>query len=110
MEYRKLITDRFETHVNENFKAFCKRHGLEQNEKHLISFFVDQDLVPGAQVMRYTILNEFEKMAIKGPKQKSLIVNHLADRFSISERTVWSILKNTKMAGKKSATFSEPIQ
>lgn len=93
-EHRKYIMDRFQEHLKENFVRYCERHGIDQtDDNRLLSFLIDQDLIPATNIQRYTVLKEFEQLYPKQDKQKTLTVNILAHRFSISERTVWSILK-----------------
>lgn len=95
-EYRKYILDRFQDHLQQNFKNYCDRHGIDQSSQQLVTFLIDQDLMSLAHVQRYTILNEFEKLHPGQTYHKSHAVNTLANRFSLSERTVWNILKYLK--------------
>lgn len=92
--YRKHILDRFQEHLHRNFKNYCERHGIEPTEDQLITFLIDQNLISGTHIQRYTILKEFEKLYPEQDHHKTHTVNALADRFSLSQRTVWSILKN----------------
>lgn len=95
-EYRKHILDRFQEHLQQNYKNYCERHGIEQTDNQLITFLIDQDLMSLAHVQRYTVLKEFEKLYPEQTYRKTQAVSALANRFSISERTVWSILKYIK--------------
>lgn len=92
--YRKRIIDRFQDHLNQNFKNYCKRHGIERTDDQLITFLIDQNLISITHIQRYTVLREFEKLYPEQDYHKTQTVNVLADRFSISKRTVWSILKH----------------
>lgn len=96
--HRKYIMDRFQELLAENFVRYCERHGMDRtDDNRLLSFLIDQDLIPPTQIQRYTILKEFEQISLKEACQKTQAVNTLAHRFSISERTVWSILRFTKI-------------
>lgn len=92
-ENRKHILDRFLEYVEQNFSAYCERHGIPKTENQLVSFLIDLDLIPSVLIKRYAVLNEFERILPEQAGHKTLAVNTLADRFNISERTVWNILK-----------------
>lgn len=95
--HRKHIIDRFQELLYQHYEAYCERHGIDKaDDNRLVTFLIDQDLITATHIQRYTVLKEFEKIYPGQPHQKTQIVNTLADRFSISERTVWSILKHTK--------------
>lgn len=95
-EARKYILDKFQEHLRHSFEVFCNRHGIPNKEEHFITFLIDQNLIPVSQLQRFTVCKEFEEMRVEKGYAKSIIVNTLANRFSISERTVWAILKHTK--------------
>jgi hypothetical protein len=78
------------------------RHDLKKSEDHFITFLIDQNLILTSQLQRFTVWKEFEKMCAEEDYTKSVIVNTLANRFSLSERTVWTILKHTKSNNKPS--------
>ncbi len=103
MEIRKSILDRFQEHIDISYDNYCKMHGARKNEQGLITWLIDQELIPATLLHRYTLLKEFEELHLEKAIQKTAVVNVLAHRFNISERTVWSILKQanprTKHAG-----------
>jgi len=103
-EPRKYILDKFQQHLRQSFDVFCKRHDIKKTDDHFITFLIDQNLISTPQLQRFTVCKEFEKMSTEKEYAKSVIVDTLANRFSISERTVWSILRHTKSAGKPSET------
>ena len=95
-EPRKYILDKFQQHLSRSFEVFCKRHGIEKTDDHFITFLIDQNLITTPQLRRFTVCKEFEKMCLEKEYPKSIMVDTLANRFSISERTVWTILKHVK--------------
>ncbi len=97
---RKLLVDRFEAHLRDNFESYCERHGLSKTENQMLTFLIDQDLIPPALIQRYAVINEYRKLNEELEGHKTLTVSALAHRFNISERTVWSILKHVQ-PGKK---------
>lgn len=103
-EPRKYILDKFQQHLRQSYEVFCKRHGIKKTDDHFITFLIDQNLISTPHLQRFTVCKEFEEMCIEKGYSKSVIVDTLANRFGISERTVWTILKHTKSTGKPSET------
>ncbi len=97
---QKYILDRFQEHLRSSFEGFCARHELEPSEGQFISYLIDQGLIPRTNLQRFTVLREFEKINTTQDYPKSKLVGALANRFCISERTVWGILKDTKPSKK----------
>lgn len=96
-ELRKHLVDRFQEHLHEHFRLYCERHGLDSADKNLLlSFLIDQDLISPKAIQRYTVLHEYEVLLPELQGHKTETVGALAHRFSISERTVWNILKGRK--------------
>ena len=92
-ETSKFLLDRFQEHVHQRFEAYCQKHDFELTENGLITYLIDQELIPTIDLQRYTILREFEQLHIDRSFRKTQAVGMLAHRFHLSERTVWSILK-----------------
>ena len=95
-EARKYILDRFAEHLRSSFENFCTRHDIEQTHSLFVTFLIDQDLITLSHLQRYTVLREFEKISAEQHFPKTQVVDTLANRFRISKRTVWSILKCIK--------------
>ncbi len=92
---RKHLLDRFQEHLGERYQIWCERHGVRKSDDRLVTFLIDQDLIPSVQIKRYAVKSEFEKLSKEPCFNKTHIVNILAHRFNISERTVWNILKHS---------------
>ena len=92
---KKHLIDKFQEHLEAQYDEYCRRHDMAKNEHQLVGYLIDQMLIPPTQLQKYTILREFEKINNESncPKKKQA-VETLANRFSLSERTIWSILKN----------------
>jgi len=99
-ENRKLILDKFEEHVNTTFEFFCKRHQIKPNKEALLTYLIDQNLIPSITIKHYTVQHEFENLYQELEHQKTKTVIALSDKFNIPERTIWGILK--KMGTNKS--------
>lgn len=96
MEPKKYIMDKFQEHVQKSFESYCSRHGVDQNASHLVTYMIDQNLIALPYLQKYVVLQEYEQLKEQYPYSKTILVDTLAHRFSISVRTVWSILKNSK--------------
>lgn len=103
-EPKKYILDKFQEHLRHSFEVFCKRHGIKKTDDQFITFLIDQNLISTPHLQRFTVCKEYEKMCIEKSYTKSIIVDTLANRFSLSERTVWTILKHTKINNKPSVS------
>lgn len=95
-ENRKSILDKFQQHLFVNYQQFCQRHNVAPSEHALVDFLIDQDLIPPVLMKRYAVVHEFENLFPKYEHHKTNTVNVLADRFNISERSVWGMLKGSK--------------
>lgn len=96
---RKHLLDRFQEHLGERYQMWCERHDVQKSDNLLITFLIDQDLIPTTLIKRYAVLREFDKLSQEPDAHKTHTVNTLAHRFNISERTVWSILKHHNTEG-----------
>ncbi|HFA50772.1 MAG TPA: hypothetical protein ENJ95_17325 [Bacteroidetes bacterium] len=102
-ENRKHILDRFQEHLNLSYGTYCERHGIPESLPGLITFLIDQGLIPPVAVKRYAVLKEFEELYPAQGNHKTRTVNTLADKFNIPERTIWGILKYREQKGKGKA-------
>ena len=93
MENRKHIMDKFQEHLYASYISYCELHDISSSIPGFITFLIDHDLIPSTQIKRYTILKEFKTLFPKKQNHKTKTVHELAHRFNISERAVWSILK-----------------
>jgi len=94
---RKQLLDTFQQCLYDNYKDYCQRHELIQTSEGLIVFLIDQDLIPPKNIKGYAVINEFEKIKEQKEGKKTRLVELLSDRFNLSERSVWGILKDNSM-------------
>ena len=90
---RKFVLDCFQKHVQDHFLSWCHLQQVEATHEHLITFLIDQDLIPPATIQQYAVCKEYGNLNQDGAGAKTALVNLLAHRFNVSERTVWSLLK-----------------
>ncbi len=96
MEPRKYILDKFQEHLRVAYEAYCTRHGLQNTNEQFITYLIDQDLISPTQLQRYTVIQEFEKLKSEHQCPKTQAVDTLANRFRLSARTVWGVLRYAK--------------
>jgi len=93
LENRKLILDKFQEHIDTDYHNFCERHQINPSTNALLTFLIDQNLIPAVSIKRYTVNQEFENLTEQFNSKKTKTVNALSDKFNIPERTIWGILK-----------------
>lgn len=95
-EVRKHLLDLFQAHLLEEFKAYCSMHGQKTSNVALITFLIDRKLIPRTAIQTYAVQQETARLMAQtgeGGMTKTQAVSLLAQRFGISERTVWNMLK-----------------
>lgn len=91
---RKQILDLFENQLFQSYEDYCQKHGLQPDYKGLITYIIDQELINPSTIQKYTVLKAFHDQCVDIRGQKTQTVEVLADRFNLSSRTIWSILKS----------------
>lgn len=92
----KYLMERFALFLTENYQLYKRQH-LPQEEtlNSFITYLIDHRVIESVTIKRYTIIEEFSNIIVDS-KRKTDAVNILSDRFNISERTVWNIIKDHK--------------
>ncbi len=90
---RKQILDLFENQLFKSYEEYCKKHEMKPDHKGLITYIIDQELINPSVIQKYTVLKEFRARCPSDRGHKTQTVEALADRFNLSSRTIWSILK-----------------
>jgi hypothetical protein len=101
---RKHLLDKFQQHLSECFESWCEQHGVPISDDRLLTYLIDQELIPAPCILRYTVLREIEKLSKEQRFQKTQSVGILASRFNLSERTIWNIIKHGSTPSSKSRT------
>lgn len=90
---RKFIMDQFQQYILDSYQEYCQKQEMDMDPQGIITYIIDQDIVPSSSINRFTVLKEFEKLYPKNGNHKTLTVNQLSNRYNLSERTIWGILK-----------------
>lgn len=93
---RKQILDLFQDQLCQGYEAYCDLHGFTPNFSGLITYIIDQDLINPTNIQKYAVRKEFQARFGGDRGQKTQMVEVLADRFNLSTRTVWSIVKGRR--------------
>jgi len=88
------MLERFASFLTEKYQSYQKQHMPQEDSlSTFITYLIDHRIIESTTIKRYTILEEYEKI-INNSKHKTEAVNTLSERFNISERSVWSIIKD----------------
>ncbi len=88
------LLEAFLTFVEQDYDRHCALHGIGKTDEQLIKYLVDQLIVPASEAYRYTLLKEYQRMMASKKYKKTEAVKLMASRFSISERTIWTVLRH----------------
>ncbi|MCB0634176.1 MAG: hypothetical protein R2824_02370 [Saprospiraceae bacterium] len=92
-DYRKHLVDQFENFLAEEYQQYCSRHETPESLQGIITYIVDRNLIPEMNIKKYTILKEFGPVYEGNNHHKTSAVEVLADRYNLSKRTIWGIIK-----------------
>lgn len=84
----------FKKSVIEQFKVYCKREKVEPTAAELLEYIIQSEIIDDAKIRKYAIISVFEEQLPVYKYHKTNTVYHLAEKFNISDRQVWNILKH----------------
>lgn len=93
IQLSKTLLDQFETSLNKNFENYCETQEQENDNIQLIRYLIDHNLINITTIRRYAILKTYNKLLQQSNRKKVEMVRILSERFNISERSVYTILK-----------------
>ncbi|MFK7937606.1 MAG: hypothetical protein AB8G22_29080 [Saprospiraceae bacterium] len=92
---QKRLTDDFCHKLLESYHKYCEDQQQREEVADLITFLLDRELITPISVRKYTVIRSYEQLRQETNWKKSAVVEHLARRFNLSERSVWNILRQT---------------
>ncbi len=92
--YTQILVDQFSTRLQKEFISFCEQNRLDSEPKTLLLYLIDNEIISRTDVRKYTILHEFEELCQMKTINKSSIIRSLAAKFNISDRAIWSMIRN----------------
>lgn len=91
---KKQLLDTFQSHLYQEYLYYCHQQRCAPHITGLITYLIDRDLLSKKVIKSYTIQREFKNLYPTYEHHKTRTVMALADRFNISERSVWSSIKS----------------
>jgi len=92
---RKQILDNFQEYLCNSYETYCQKHDEDIDIEGFVNFLIDRELIPNTNINRFTIQKEFERLFPTQGYHKTNTVELISDKYNISQRTVWNILKKT---------------
>ncbi|NJL74474.1 MAG: hypothetical protein HC892_04965 [Saprospiraceae bacterium] len=94
---KKQLLDKFSEIVTQKYQHYCEMHQIDSNdEQNIITYLIDHQIIKPKTIKDYTISHEYEALVATN-QQRTQSVKKLADRFAISERAVWLVLKGRSL-------------
>lgn len=84
----------FKEHLLEVFNKECGDVITEDKVECFLNYLLEHQVIDSLTVRRYTIIKEFEKEYPKHDGHKTQTVYTIANKFNLSDRTVWTVLKD----------------
>ncbi len=84
----------FKEHLLEVFNKECENLVAEDQVECFLNYLLEHQVIDSLTVRRYTIIKEFEKEYPKHDGHKTQTVYTIANKFNLSDRTVWTVLKD----------------
>jgi len=91
-DFKQLFLEKFSTKIHQSFVDFCKKENLEINTKTLLLYLIDEKLLSKADMRNFLIVEEFKELYPSNNFHKTQTIKILADRFSVSDRAIWTML------------------
>lgn len=91
--YKKQLTDSFSNAILNKFDQYCIEQNINPNLENFLTYLVDRGLIPSGTIQNYTVVEAFVHMSNLNGTNKTKLVESLANRFNITSRTVWNILR-----------------
>lgn len=91
---RKQLLDEFCGKTLQNYRDYCQKAHIKEEPKSIITFLIDQEIIKPVTVRHYTVCQEYSVLLPEMNYQKSKTVRLLAERYNLSERSVWAVIKS----------------
>ncbi len=90
------IIKTFEQSLKKSWDQYRTTHNLEDSSSEFIAFLIDRQFIKTTTIRRYAILKEFQSNYSDKKLNKSKVVQLLSDKYLISSRSIWNILREHK--------------
>jgi hypothetical protein len=94
--HRKSDLDKFQEYLMEEYSQFCSNHNLPDSNANFLTYIIDSNLIQGHALNHFTIRKEYMRLQQDHTYKKTESVRILANRFNLSERTIWNALRKVR--------------
>lgn len=92
-EIRKQLYDEFCVRILQNYEDHCKKNELPESREGILTYLIDQGVIKPVSIRHYSISKEYPSLLIKANNHKSKTVRILAEKYNLSERAIWAVVK-----------------
>ena len=89
----KRLLDKFQGQLKYSWDEYRERHGLEDSRDALITYLIDFQLIKQSTIRKFTIQKEFKNLYSLRDMNKTEIVKKLSDKYNLSSRSIWNLIK-----------------
>ncbi len=93
IQYRKQLVDDFSVQIQRAYHDYCQRHHIAKDNKTFLNFLFNHQLLNETSIRRFIIQGEFQKLSENKNIRKSEAVRLLSDRYGVTERSVWNLIR-----------------
>ena len=94
----KKVLDTFSKELLHQYQEYCSKQGLNPNDAtkldEFTTYMVDRGLISRTAIQRYAILAHFDELVQHREMTKTQVVDVLADRFNLTSRSIWNVLRS----------------
>lgn len=90
---KMLLEENFKENLVNEFQLYCREQCTEPEIFEFIQFIFEKNIISSKTIHHLSILSAYNDLRRSSDVNKTQAVNILSNRFSISSRTIWSILK-----------------
>jgi len=93
--FNQILVEQFFTRLQQNYEGYCEVSKVDATLKNFLLYLIDNDLINESDIRKYTIVNEFLEVHQREALKKTNIVKRLSQKFHISDRAIWSMLRKS---------------
>lgn len=96
----------FKNYLLQTFRATERDDYCQEKVESFVDFLLDHNLIDTQNIKRFTILKEFDIQYPLHRFHKTKTVYTIANKYGLSERTVWTVLKDHVRRFERKNSFS----
>jgi len=92
---RKQEIEIFSQSLQNSFRHYCAQHRLREDLENFTTYIIDRELISPGVIRQYAILAAFAEVYPANGRSKTETVERLADRFNLTTRSIWNVLRKS---------------